>query len=318
MQKQNKNILENASDAWELINRSSKITLLAHARPDGDTVGACAALELVLSRLGKQVETIYPDQPEFAYTRQPKKVLIGEHSQEPDLLIASDSASYERLYFPDVFKNVPLINIDHHVSNSIQGTYNFIDSQTSSACEVLYALLNFWDPASIDSSVAQLLLFGILYDSQIFRTQATTADTLRIAADLVDKGANLFQLRVELFANKDPKIIKLWGMILNRIEISEEKKAAWTYILQEDLKKLDLTLSSVAGFIDFLAGISKVDVIMFFYEREDGASKVSLRSKEYDVNKFAAKFGGGGHKHAAGILIEEPLLEVMKKMTVEL
>ena len=136
--------------AWELIKKSSKITLLAHYKPDGDTVSACAALDIILRRLGKTVETVYPTTPEFNFKRQPEKVFINEHSQTPDLLIACDTANFDRLYFPEAFQTIPLINIDHHVSNTIDGVYNFIDPDSSSACEILYSLLLAWDETAIE------------------------------------------------------------------------------------------------------------------------------------------------------------------------
>lgn len=304
--------------AWELIQKSSKITLLTHLKPDGDGIAACIALELILIRLGKMVETVYPTPPELELQRRPQKVLINEHVQSPDLLIALDTANYERLYYPKDFEEIPLINIDHHVSNTISGTHNFVDPDTSSTCEVLFNLVKSWNEKLIDKEIAENLLFGLLYDSRMFHTQSTHSTTLRIAADLMDHGANLFQLKLELLAHKSPKIFKLWELLLGRIEVSSSGLAAWSYITQEDLKGLGLELSSLVGFNDFLADISGIDVTLLFYETGEGDTKVSLRSKEYDVNELAAKFGGGGHKNAAGIRNKKPLRELMEEMVAEL
>ena len=296
--------------AWELVEKASKITLLTHSKPDGDGVASCLALELVLTKLGKQVETVYPDSPEFNFKSQPKNVLIGKHKQTPDLIISCDTANYERLYYPDSFKGIDLINIDHHVSNSIDGTFNFIDPEASSASEVLVDLLNSWKQ-DIDKEVASALLFGIVYDSRVFHTQSTHASTLRIAADLMDKGADLFKLKCELLSNKDPEIVKLWTLVLDRIQLSDSKKSVWSYLTQDDLKKFCLTLTSIVGFNDFLTDLSGVDVTLLFYETDDGKTKISLRSKEYDVNKLATQFGGGGHKNASGILSDKSLQDLM-------
>jgi len=305
---------ENIERGWELIQGSKNVTLLTHSKPDGDGISACAVLEIVLKKLGKNVETVYPDSPEFEFKRQPEKVFVSEHSQLPDLLIACDTANSERMYYPEIFKGIPLINIDHHVSNSIKGTVNFVDSESSSACEVLFLLLQAWEQSLIGKKISELLLFGILYDTRVFSNQGATSSTLRIAADLVDKGADLFKLKNELLANKDPKIIKFWSVILDRIEVDEDKKIAWSYFKQDDLKNFDLTLSSTVGFSNFLAEICQIDVTLLFYETSDGKTKVSLRSKEFDVNQFAALFGGGGHKNAAGIISSEPIEEFMAKV----
>jgi phosphoesterase RecJ-like protein len=300
-------------DAWKAISDAKKITLLTHSKPDGDGIGACLALEIILLRLGKEVETIYPNKPDFEYTRQPKNVVIKKHSFVPDLIIACDTANLDRLYFSDEFKDIPFINIDHHVSNSIDGTWNFVEPDASSACEVLFHLLQKWG-VTIDKEIADALLYGIAYDSRIFHTQSTTANTLRVAADLIDLGADLFQLKIELMSNKNPDVIKVWALLLDRIEIVKDKNVVSSYIMQDDLKKLNVTLASVVGFINFLTDISDVDISLLFYETEDGKTKVSLRSKSYDVNKLAAQFGGGGHKNAAGILSKVPLEELRQEV----
>jgi len=159
------------------------------------------------------------------------------------------------------------------------------------------------------------LLYGIMDDTNIFRTQSTHTSTLRIAADLVEKGADLFGLKVELLSNKNPLIIKLWSRILDRIDFNMEKKAAWTYVSQSDLKELQLDLKSLVGFSNFLSEVSEIDITIFFYELETGEVKVSLRSTTADVNKLASIFGGGGHKNASGIVLEESLANTIKKVT---
>lgn len=311
-------ILSNKIETYKLIKSVNNITLLTHYRPDGDGISACAALENLLLKLGKKVETIFPNNPEFIFKRLPKKFHIGTHKQIPDLLIALDTANYERLYFPKEFKGLPIINIDHHISNSIKGNFNFIDANTSSTCEILFDLIKSWDYSLIDKYMAECLLFGILYDSMVFHTQSTYPSTLRITAELIELGADLYKLKTELISDKDPKIINLWGQILSNIKISKNNKAAWAKITQDDLKKNNLTISSLIGFNNFLSQISGVEYTLLFYQTESGQTKVSLRSKTEDVNKLAAPFGGGGHKNAAGILSNEPIDSLIEKITSNL
>ncbi len=302
-------------DVWQTIKKAKSITLLTHFRPDGDAMSTCATLDHIFKKQGKKVETIYPNKPEFIFKRQPKNLLINKHKQMPDLIIVVDTANYERFYYPDAFKKIPLINIDHHVSNAIKGTYNFIDTKTSSTCEILFTLLKNWDIQLIDKYGAECLLLGILYDSLIFHTQSTFPQTLRISAQLMELGADLYKLKTELLANKDPKIIKLWGKVLSNITVTKSGKAVWACITQQDLKKQKLKLNSLIGFNNFLSQIAGIDLTLLFYQTESGQTKVSLRSKKTDVNKLAAKFGGGGHKNAAGILSDKPLKQLVKEIT---
>ncbi|MFH0898609.1 MAG: DHH family phosphoesterase [bacterium] len=302
--------------AWTLIQQAQAITLLTHDKPDGDGVSACAAVSLLLEKLGKKTETIYPSKPEFEIKRQSKHVLINKHSFVPDLIIACDTANYGRLYFPDDFKSIQLINIDHHISNKIKGTINFVSEYgVASSCEQVYHLVLGWNADALDKQMAEILLFGLLYDSQVFYTKATNSNTLKIAAELIDKGANLFSLQAELLQNKDPQIIALWGHVLSNVCFSKTKKSAWVVITQKELQQRGLDLASLVGLSNFLAQLSQTDVTALFYEDKDGRTKVSFRSKKADVNAFAAQFGGGGHTNASGIWVDEPIVVVVKKVT---
>jgi phosphoesterase RecJ-like protein len=301
--------------AWQMIQAATNITLLTHYKPDADGVSACAALDLILRKMGKNVQAVYPTKPETSLSRQPQDVLVASHTLTPDLLIACDTANYERLYYPEAFHRIPLINIDHHVSNSITGVINIINPAAASTCEELFYLLMIWCPELIDSAVAECLLFGILYDTQVFHTQSTTARSLRTAAACIDYGVNMFALSRELLSNKTPTMIKLWGDILQAATIDTEKQAAWAVVRQADLKRHGVTLDSIVGLNNFLAEIALIDVTVLFCEAEDGSAKISLRSKTRDVNQIAQRLGGGGHKHAAGLAMKMPVDEAVAKLT---
>ncbi|MFH1832305.1 MAG: bifunctional oligoribonuclease/PAP phosphatase NrnA [bacterium] len=308
-------LLADITRAWDLITRAQKITLLTHSKPDADGVSACTALSLLLEKYGKQTETIYPDKPDMVIQYQPKHVLVGEHSFVPDLIIICDTANCERVYWPEAFNNCASINIDHHISNSINSTVNFVSEKVASTCEHVYELICAWDYDAFDRQIAQSLLLGILYDSQVFHTRATNARTLRIAADLIDFGANMIELQAQLLQNKNPKIIEFWGYLLSSIKLSPSGRAAWSIIKQCDLQARGLTAMSLVGFINFLSQISDLDISAIFYETEEGWTKVSLRSKITDVNALSQRFGGGGHKNAAGIMIKKNIDDVVLDVT---
>lgn len=302
---------QDVSRAWQLINQASTITLLTHYKPDADGISACAALARVLERMGKAVEAIYPSKPDAIILRQPTHVLIKSHSRIPELLIACDTASYDRLYYPDVFKQIPLINIDHHVSNDIQGAVNLVNPASSSTCEEVFGLLKQWDPTSIDTYINESLLFGTLYDTQVFCTTSTTPRTLRLAADMMDGGAKLLELRRELYPPKSPQVLKLWGSLLANLSVSHDGTVAWSALSSDRLKQFDLPYEVLDGFSNFLAEMLNTDVTIVFSELGQNKTKVSLRSKVYNVNALAEKFGGGGHKNASGILSDIPLKDLI-------
>ncbi len=293
----------------ELIKESKSITFLTHFKPDADGISACAALSYWLVKQGKQVETIYPSTAESVLYAQPKNVFINQHHQIPDLLIACDTANYDRLYFPELFTTIPLINIDHHISNSIKGTYDLVASDASSTCELVYVLLQNWDITSIDKEVASILLYGILYDSQSFQTNNTTPNTLRVAADLVEKKAELFFLNRLLSAQKTKNIMKLWGYLLQKMQYSSTEQSIWLSINEKTCADHGCDMSAIQGLHNFIIQNMAVDIVALFAEINAEETKISLRSTKTDVNALAQKFGGGGHKNAAGLMLKKPLDE---------
>lgn len=307
------------AESWKLIQRSQKVTLLTHWKPDADGMSACNAMAIVLKKYGKNVEIIYKSAPAVSYKcGVQQEALIDKHDQIPDLLIALDTSTYGRMYYPEVFKKIALINIDHHLNSDIHGVYNFVNPEASSACEELFFILKAWNPALIDQDVAKHLLLGILSDTQCFHSQATTIRTLRVAADLMALGANLLELETTLSVRKSPQVIAFWGHILRSIKSSDKGLATWVMITQSDFKSFGLTPSCLVGFSEFLEKTSDTDVTIVFYETEDGKTKVALRSDKIDVNAIASQFGGGGHSHAAGLLIAKPIDQVIEMINQRL
>jgi bifunctional oligoribonuclease and PAP phosphatase NrnA len=218
---------QDLAKAWDLVKKARSITLLTHHKPDQDAVSSCAALAHEFEKFDKKIEVIYPTQPETACAYGPKKVLINSHIQTPDVLIVCDTAVFSRCYYPTVFNNIPLINIDHHVGNSINGLVNLVNSDASSTCEELFVILEqLLGTANIDLYTKECLLAGIIGDSLCFQTQATTARTLRIVANIIDQGVNLFEVQRSVMANKTPNIIAFWGALLSNVQFLSSQKAA--------------------------------------------------------------------------------------------
>jgi phosphoesterase RecJ-like protein len=307
----NKKIVDSA---WQTILDARSIVLLGHKNPDGDAISSCAAMERILLQLeGKEVESIFPNKPALDVLESPIRMAIDAHSFVPDLIISCDTANYDRLYFPDAFANAIHINIDHHVSSSITPTYNFLDANASSTAEVIYNLLQQWNPKILSTHVANALLYGILSDTQVFHIP-TSAATMRAAAHLVDCGADFEGIKRSLLCHKDAHVIKLWGHVLSNIIFTSSRNVAIALITQHDFATFNLTASSLVGFINFLNEIAGIDVGVLLYEIELGKTKVSLRSKSYDVNALAGTLGGGGHIRAAGIFLDMPPQDALEKM----
>lgn len=293
--------------AWEMMQQANKITLLTHYNPDGDGVSACAALEHILKKMGKSIETIYPTPLKADIKRQPSKILVNSHEQMPELIVICDTANYERLYYPEIFHAIPTINIDHHISSSIKPTLNFVDGQAPSTCDYLYRLISALDKQLIDRYVGECLLYGILYDTQTLSTQSTQAQVLHVVAEIVEMGISYAEIAQELMYRKAYDEVKFWGQVLANAQTNADGSVVWIVVTQKDLQNTGLPITVIAGLENFIGQLSQADVTILFYEDSLGRSRASFRAKKTDVNTIAKRFGGGGHKFAAGLMSQEPL-----------
>lgn len=303
--------------AWNTIAAAETITLLPHYKPDGDALSSCAALEQALRQLDKKVETIYPGGIPDQVPHLPHPLHNNTHTFVPDLLISCDTANADRLYLPAAFADTPLIIIDHHVSNSLgdRATHTFLAPEASSTCELLHSLFQEWN-VEIDERLAEILLYGVVSDTQCFRTSNTSGETLAVAGDLVSRGANLYEMAGSMTQRDNPAIISLWGELLSSAE--HNHSAIWAICTQEQLQRHNLDDSALAGVVNQLASMSTIDIAILFYEQEDGKSKASLRSKKTNVNAIANQFGGGGHVRAAGLSSDDGLDVLVEKVLVSL
>jgi phosphoesterase RecJ-like protein len=300
----------------ELIRSARSIALLPHTSADGDALASCASMELVLLGLGKKVEVVAPDDPQAGVNVMPKSLAIGWHSFVPDLLISLDVATKDRLYMPPAFEKVPFINIDHHIKNTLFGDINFVEGTAASACEVLAVLLFRWfGPEVFTTLVSETLLYGILDDSITFRTQLTSADTLKITTFLIESGADFQKVKNQVARFIGLGRIKSWATLLHSAQDYKQSRLAVIAVSQAQGKKNRYEQGTFGGFINFLSGMLTHDVVALLLEVEPGVVKGSLRSKKTDVATIlGALFGGGGHKNAAGFKVKGSIAEVEKKL----
>jgi len=207
------------------------------------------------------------------------------------------------------FRRVPILNIDHHISNSKFGTVVLLEPGAASATEVLYRLFSSspeWK-SHITPDVATLLLTGLITDTRSFQNPNTTPESLEVAAELLDQGARQQEIIKYIYKTKPLSTLKIWGRALNRIQINTKEHIVWSSISREDLQEMEASSKETHGIIDeLLTTIPEADVHVLFTEVEEGGLKASMRSNEaIDVSALAGKlFGGGGHSRAAGFRVK--------------
>lgn len=310
----------------KVILNSSKIGLTFHASPDGDAIGSTLGLLNGLREMGKDAyiisKEIVPDYLSFL----PLSEEINKETEEPlpgtDLVIVLDCGNVERICADLENYNETIMNIDHHLSNDMYGKYNYVESDSAAAAEIVFELLKelkfeFVDENEILKNIAMCLYTGIVTDTGSFRHSNVTVRTHRIAAELIGCGINNSYIHNELFGNKPLNKLKLTGEAINKLEVHFDGKVSYVELSLETLEKFDMLNGDTSDIINMILSVEGVEAAVVLKETEDGV-KGSLRSKnDFDVRQIAEIFGGGGHTKASGLKIANVSLSEAKEKILE-
>lgn len=290
-----------AEQCWQAIKEAESFALLGHKDPDRDAIYSCLAMAEVLSGLGKKIQIIFPNRPNFKITSPHAPVLAGRHAFIPDVVMVFDTGVRSRCYIPREFESQKIINIDHHMGNVIEGAFNFVDTGASSACEALARLMLIWGGEEIITpSVSQKLMVGILDDSIVFKTAQSGASALDTATKLIELGADFGKAKKLVASYRTPEMVKIWAGLISEGVFHEDKSL---FVIGVDAKRAKdggFKISNLEGLVNFVSNVINCDVVALVREVERNQIKGSLRSKARDVREVAGKLGGGGHKNAAG------------------
>jgi len=298
--------------ASQLIQSAHCPLLICHVAPDEDAVGSLTGLGYGLRQMGLEPITACSDPVPSHFNYIPGAEAVVQKVSVPfDLVVSLDCSDLERLgHFPQMpsFSNVPLINIDHHVTNLKFGDVNLVDPQASSTAEIVLRLLEHTS-IPLDAELATCLLTGIVSDTRGFSTSNVTAQTMEDALQLIKAGASLPYITHHSLNRRPTTAIFLWGAALALAQI--EDGVIWTNIPLAMRRATGHTGNSNAGLASFLVSAADADISAVFAEREDGHVEVGLRAVPgFDVAQVALQFGGGGHTLAAGCKLPGPLEKV--------
>lgn len=310
----------------EIISSSSKILLATHENPDGDGLAAMLAFGLWLISLGKDatlfVKAELPSYLKFlpAIDIIYKEIPRGEY----DLLVGFDYGDFKRLGLDEWLKGqtkVKILAFDHHPEGRQKGDIQVIDTAAASTTVMIYRFLE-RARTEITPQIATCILTGIVADTGGFMHSNVNAESLKIAAEMMKRGANLGRIVREAFHKNDSAFLGLWGEALLRIRLDPVSGLALSRISAEDLKKYRAEREAMAEFSGVLNTVEGALCAVFLSQEHDDPSciKGSLRSEEYkgvDVSKIAAGFGGGGHKLASGFKIKGQWRDVVDKLIQE-
>ena len=271
------------------------ICLFRHVNPDGDALGSQVGL-------ARWIKLNWPDK---------KVLLMGEDNHnysiyEPMdtvenlgtyLSIILDSANQARIDDQRFIAGDMIVKIDHHIEVDPYGDLQMVDVSAGSTCEIVAQWILAQDHLLMNQDVAEMLLSGILTDTQRFSIEATTSNTLRIAASLVDHGANITKLNQALFS-QPVEIWKRRRALQNEVVFQDH--LAYAIIDQSKLDEMGLLDRQAKNFVNMMAGIEEYNIWAIFTQDEQGYFNGSLRSRTHTINDIAARYNGGGHRLACG------------------
>ena len=307
----------------EVLKEHDTFLISSHINPDGDAIGSQLAFYSLLSSLGKKVSVVNSDPVPFAYSFLPNVSVLqcvnpasgSPGMQDVDVAVILDCGNLKRIgneLAERIHPGKALINIDHHPGNEHFGTHNLVDASACATGELVLKLIEY-SGMEVNRDQAACLYTAILTDTGCFRYPNTTARTHIMAARLIDSGAQPAQIAESVYETVPHQRVRLFGMALETLQLSLNEKIAWVSVTSEMYERTGTVSSDTEGIIEYIRSLRGVEVAILFRELEDGAIKVSLRSKRgLDVALVAAMFGGGGHKAAAGCTIAEPMDKVIE------
>lgn len=306
---------------WDFLKEEDDFLLLSHVLPDGDSIGSTIAFAELLKTLGKQYKILFRDPVPEIY-----QFLLAGHTVDnlqtfqgeiPLNFIVLDCSEFERTGEEMQFLLThaqKVVSIDHHISNNNFGDISIVDSSAAATCEVLFEIFDKLN-IKITKSAAKALYVGLVTDTGGFRYESTSRDTFLAAATLMDIGVDIGEIRENIYENRAWASILILQKALNSLEISQDGKISWLYVTAKDMAEANATGEHCEGIVNYPLSISGVKMGFFFREMPDGKIKVGLRARRnYDVNKVAALFGGGGHAQAAGCTLNDPIENAIDKV----
>lgn len=300
------------------LQEASRLLLLAHVSPDGDSLGSLLGLRQVLLRSGKQVAVYVPGGVPARYQFLPgADTVLSSPEQLPAdtaTIVVLDCGEWERVGLAaERFAGQPVVNIDHHRTSRGLGQANYLDSEAAATGLLLLRLFSYLQE-ELDGSIATCLYTAIASDTGFFRYSNTTAEVHQAAASLLAAGAEQ-ELIYESLEERTFSFLKALGLVLERLDTFAAGKGAYSYLTLADLDNLGITSSEAEGLVNYPRSLVGTRVAAFLVEVEPEVYKVSLRSRApLDVSALAALFGGGGHARAAGCTLQGSMVDCLNQL----
>jgi phosphoesterase RecJ-like protein len=306
------------NEAADFLRASDDILILSHQFPDGDTLGSATALCRGLQKLGKRVmmKCSDPIGPKFRY------LFDGIEQQEftPAVIVAVDIAALQLLGEPNqsLYGSRIDLCIDHHPSNMGYAQRCCVDPKAAATCEMIFDILNILN-IDMNPDIASCLYTGIVTDTGCFKYINVTPRTYRIAAELVEKGAQAHRITRAMFDTKSRARIEMERRVMDSIRYFYDDRVAVIQITLQMIRDSGATEDDIEGLASIPRAIEGILIGVTIREKTDGAFKISLRAAPpLNASQICGVFGGGGHAGAAGCTFNTTLEEAQSQMLAEI
>jgi len=319
--------MNNFDEITKIVRENNNFLITSHINLDGDGIGSELALYFVLKKLDKKPIILNQDRLPRIYNFLPdsdKVHYLDDNCIDPksiDVGIVLDCTNIRRIGKTyEIFKGIKtVINIDHHKSNENYGSLNYVDCSASSVGEIIYELIKSINIDLLDKKISTCLFTAIITDTGSFRYSNVNSKTFGIASHLTSNGIKPYLIANNIYNKNTYAGLKLLGEALLTLEIDSSNYVSWVTITRKMLNDTNAKDEEIEGIVDIVTTLENVEISILFRESKDNKIKVSFRSKgNFNVNKFAGKFKGGGHPNAAGCFCSGKLEEIKEKILSEL
>jgi bifunctional oligoribonuclease and PAP phosphatase NrnA len=301
-----------------LIDNNKKFLITTHIDPDGDALGSALSMYWALESLGKTATVYLKDTIPYRYEFLPKpEGVIREIPLDCyDATLVLDCGSLFRVGegYEKIKGIGTIVNIDHHNTNETFGAFNLIDEHASSTAEILYRLFRSLE-LTITPEMAINIYTAIFTDTGSFRYENTTSSAFLICEEMTRLGVKPSYVSRMVHENHPKERFLLLGRVFSSMDTYNDNRVAVVYVTEEMFTTTNTTSEYTDGFVEYIKEIRGVEVAILFREINKHQYKASMRSKgTVDVAAICSHFGGGGHKNAAGCVIDGTLEEAKNKM----
>jgi phosphoesterase RecJ-like protein len=302
----------------EILSQEDDFLLACHAGPDGDALGSMSALGHILTKLGKRFrmynESGVPEH--LRILRLPGEVLTEPPADTPKWIITMDCGDLERTgdAFTAYAQGKRIVNIDHHLGNPMFGEVNWVDTGYSSVGEMIAGLAEGLD-IPLDGDIGEGVYMALVSDTGYFAYGNTKPKTMRIAADIVERGLDPGDFNVRLQNTWSLNRLQLMSAVLDKAALHFGGRLGVVVVTLDMMRTTGTTAADTEGLVNYVRRIRGVEASALLREDEPGIIKISLRSPGIiNVQELAARFGGGGHRNASGARMEGSPEAVLKKI----